>query len=63
MNVQKVENIIRVVDGDECSEGLATLAQAVIQVAHAVGYSKEDVIRSMASQWDAYALIGSQRLH
>lgn len=63
MNVEKVENIIRMVNGDETTEGLATLACAVIHVACHVGYTKQEMLKAMAGQWDIYVKVGHNRLH
>lgn len=63
MNIQKVETIIRQVDGDESADGLSTLGMALIHVACHTGYSKEDMLRAMSGQWDIYVKFGRDRLH
>ena len=62
MNVEKIENIIRLVNGDETQEGLATLGMALIHVASHTGYTKDEMLRAMAGQWDLYVKVGN-RLH
>ena len=54
MNGEKAVQIMRVVDGDEAKDGLATVGMALIHLAYCCGYTKDDVTHALAGQWDLY---------
>lgn len=54
MNREKGNEIIRLVDDDECQDGLATVAIALIHLCMRNGFSKDDMLASIGAQWDLY---------
>jgi len=54
MNIDKAVQIMRVVDGDEAKDGLATLGMALIHLAYSCGYTKDDAMHAFEGQWDLY---------
>jgi hypothetical protein len=55
MQREKCDEILYLMEGENAGDGCAIIAQALIHICMQVEVTKEEMLRSITAQWDAYA--------
>lgn len=54
MKIEKGNEIIQLVEGDEAQDSLATIAIALIHLCMRHEFTKDDMLAAIGRQWDLY---------